>query len=247
MPTPSVSVTTTEESVTGIAIGVTLVGLVVITAVTLILIVVISLKKQHCRTKATNVADTIQEYEEIPDIALSSNIHVEINPRGRIRRRTMDTQEFETPRARAVRSYYSNYVYCIYTSKGFIKDRYKLACTFKLQIVANSYLAIHSFPESMITPKKALRASLIQQVDLPLLHLFTLTKKRIKLPVQTHTLSSEGKWTKVSSHPFTSLTTLTTPPLSLCLPTERRTSRHSWLDWELTRFLKTSCSELALN
>ena len=125
MPTPSISptiFTTTEEQETdapggagmvGIAIGVTLLGLVLIMAIVLVLIIVIFvlLKQQHRRTKTIEAANVI--YEKVPDIAISPTIHVEVNERGRIRRRTMDTQsDLETPRARAVRSYHSNYILC---------------------------------------------------------------------------------------------------------------------------------------
>ena len=121
MPTPSVSpttFTTTEEKITGtqepgtkggvsrlgIALGVTFVGLVVI--IVALVVIFVLLKQRHRRTKTIEVVNTTAVYEEVPNIALSPNIHVEVNERGRIRRRTMDTQEFETPRARAVRSYH---------------------------------------------------------------------------------------------------------------------------------------------
>ena len=120
MPMPSVSptifTTTEEQGGTGrvaLAIGVTLLGLVLIMAIVLVLIIVIFvlLKQQHRRTKTIETSNV--PYERVPDIALSPTIHVEVNERGRIRRRTMDTQsDLETPRARAVRSYYSNYILC---------------------------------------------------------------------------------------------------------------------------------------
>ena len=106
--------TTTEDQMTGTssgvsligtAIGVTLLGLILIMVIVLILIVVIFvlLKQQHRRTKTIEVANAL--YEKVPDIAISPTVHVEVNERGRIRRRTMDTQaDFEIQRARAVSS-----------------------------------------------------------------------------------------------------------------------------------------------
>ena len=110
--TPTVSPTIfTEEQVTDFqgdprrldfAIAVSLVGLaVMIIVLVLIIIVFVLLKKQRRRTKATEVANT--EYEEVPDIALSPNIHVEVSERGQIRRRTMDKNKFETQRAQVVK------------------------------------------------------------------------------------------------------------------------------------------------
>ena len=98
-PGTMASQNTVVRAVVGAAFG----GLAFIMVVMLFLMVVIFVILRKQRNKQMHLEATNKLYEEIPDIALSPTIHIEVNERGRIRRRTMDTQsQHEISRTRAV-------------------------------------------------------------------------------------------------------------------------------------------------
>ncbi len=109
-PPPTTRITTFEEEITEYAsiIGPVFLILIltVITLVVLVAVIFIILRKQNkvIMQKSQNIELT-RVYDEVlsRDIAVTPLVHVEVNERGRFRRRTMDTlSEHNTQRTRAV-------------------------------------------------------------------------------------------------------------------------------------------------
>ena len=142
-------------------IGVILSALLVIVVVLTTLFVLLKIRKHH-RTKKVNL---VSIYEEIPDIAISPTIHVEVNERGRIRRRTMvSSKSSGTPITRSV-------------SINFILKKYKL----RVNLVARWHLSKsitlgtsntldnftqYSIVQFQTTQEKALRTEINRSMNL---------------------------------------------------------------------------------
>ena len=111
MPTtPSVG---SSGSIYGIVVGAAILGLIVVVVIMIILITVIFgiLRKQNKTAKPSNDMEMENLYDEVAtrdvgvtttqDIVVTPTMHVEVNERGRFRRRTMESQ-FECQRTRTV-------------------------------------------------------------------------------------------------------------------------------------------------
>ncbi len=112
---PTISNVESSGSIYAIVVGAAILGLIVVVVIMIILITVIFgiLRKQNKTAKPSNDMEMENLYDEvatrdvsvttIQDIVVTPTMHVEVNERGRFRRRTMESlSQFESQRTRTV-------------------------------------------------------------------------------------------------------------------------------------------------